>query len=51
MPRPKSELTETEKRIGVRLMQWQYEEWKLLGGTAWLKKTLTESRKQRREAK
>jgi hypothetical protein len=47
MPRPKSELTTTQKRIGTRLTQWQYEEWKRVGATKWLKQMLTESRKQR----
>jgi hypothetical protein len=28
MPRPKSELTTTQKQIGAKLTQWQYEEWK-----------------------
>jgi hypothetical protein len=28
MPRPKSELTTTAKRIGAKLTTWQYEEWK-----------------------
>jgi hypothetical protein len=47
MPRPKSELTATQKGIGARLTQWQYEEWKLLGASKWLKKILAESRKKR----
>jgi hypothetical protein len=47
MPRPKSELTTTQKRIGTRLTAWQYEEWKRLGATKWLKQMLTESRRQR----
>ena len=33
MPRPKSELTATtQKRIGVRLTLWHYDEWNRLGG-------------------
>jgi hypothetical protein len=47
MPRPKTELTATQRRIGSRLTVWQYEEWKRLGATRWLKKMLTESYKQR----
>jgi len=47
MPRPKSELTTTQKRIGARLTQWQHEEWKRLGGTKWLKQMLAENRKKR----
>ena len=47
MPRPKSELTTTQKRIGTRLTQWQYEEWKRLGATKWLKQMLAESYKRR----
>ena len=47
MPRPKSELTTTAKRIGAKLTQWQYEEWKRLGASKWLKQMLTESRRQR----
>jgi len=47
MPRPKTELTTTQKRIGTRLTAWQYEEWKLLGATKWLKQMLTENRRKR----
>jgi len=47
MPRPKSELTTTQKRIGARLTQWQYQEWVRLGGTKWLKQMLAENRKKR----
>lgn len=49
MPRPKSELTSTQKRIGVKLTQWQYEEWKRLGASKWIKQVLTESRKNLNE--
>jgi hypothetical protein len=49
MPRPKTELTTTQKRIGTRLTVWQYEEWKLLGASKWLKQMLTESRKRRNQ--
>lgn len=47
MPRPKSELTNSQQRIGVKLTQWQYEEWKRLGASKWLKQMLTESHKRR----
>ena len=47
MPRPKSELTTSQKRIGAKLTQWQYDEWKQLGASKWLKQMLTESRRQR----
>ena len=47
MPRPKSELTTSQKRIGAKLAQWQYDEWKLLGASKWLKQMLAESRKKR----
>ena len=47
MPRPKSELTNSQKRIGMRLTQWQYEEWKRLGASKWIKQVLTESYKKR----
>ena len=50
MPRPKSELTTTQKRIGARLTQWQYQEWVRLGGTKWLKQMLSEARKERLQA-
>ena len=40
MPRPKSELTTTAKRIGAKLTTWQYEEWKRLGASKWLKQIL-----------
>jgi len=52
MPRPKSELTATtQKRIGVRLTLWHYDEWKRLGGAKWLRQMLSESKKQRQENK
>jgi len=47
MPRPKSELTTRQKQIGVRLTVWQFEEWKRLGASKWIKKMLTESYKKR----
>jgi hypothetical protein len=49
MPRPKSELTTSQKCVGAKLTQWQYEEWKLLGSSKWLKQVLTESRERRKQ--
>jgi hypothetical protein len=49
MPRPKSELTSSQKCVGAKLTQWQYEEWKRLGASKWLKQMLTESRKNLNE--
>jgi hypothetical protein len=31
----------------VKLTQWQYEEWKRLGASKWIKQVLTESYKKR----
>ena len=44
MPRPKSEITKSGRTIGVRLTEWEYQEWKKLGGTKWLRAFLKESR-------
>ena len=43
MPRPKSEITNDSKNVGVRLTKSQYEEWKRLGGAMWLRKELSKS--------
>jgi hypothetical protein len=43
MPRPKSELTDSSKNIGVRLTPAQFQEWKRLGGAMWLRKQLSKS--------
>ena len=43
MPRPKSELTGSNKNIGVRLTPGQFQEWKRLGGATWLRKQLAKS--------
>jgi hypothetical protein len=43
MPRPKSELTDNSKHIGVRLTAGQFQEWKRLGGAMWLRKQLSKS--------
>jgi hypothetical protein len=47
MPRPKSELTNSGKTIGVRLSEWEYQEWKKLGSGKWLRQFLMESKKKR----
>jgi len=44
MPRPKSDLTRSGKAIGVRLAEWEYQEWKKLGGAKWLRALLKESK-------
>jgi hypothetical protein len=46
VPRPKSELTENSKTIGVRLTEWQYQEWKKLGGPKWLRQQLMDSKRK-----
>jgi len=51
MPRPKSELTDVTKHVGVRLIPAHYAEWKRLGGVKWLRQMLSESKKQRQENK
>jgi hypothetical protein len=43
MPRPKSELTDSNKHIGARLTAGQFQEWKRLGGAMWLRKQLSKS--------
>lgn len=51
MPRPKSELTKNCKMVGIRLTEANYEQWKLLGGAAWLRTHLTKlaDKKKRNE--
>jgi hypothetical protein len=44
VPRPKSELTKSGKTIAVRATQSEYEEWKRMGGSKWLRKLLQQSR-------
>lgn len=43
MPRPRSEITDNSKTIGVRLTKAQHEEWKRLGGAKWLRTVLAKS--------
>jgi len=51
MPRPKSEMTNSKKAIGVRMSEWEYQEWKRLGGTKWLRAFLKESRLKSNESR
>jgi hypothetical protein len=44
MPRPKSELTKSGRAIGVRLTEWEYQEWKKIGGVKWLRGVLKNQR-------
>jgi hypothetical protein len=50
MPRPKSELTDVAKQIGARLIPAHYAEWKRLGGAKWLRRMLSQSIKEKRDA-
>jgi hypothetical protein len=40
VPRPKSELTNGGKMVGIRMTKSQYEHWKLMGGAVWLRQQL-----------
>jgi hypothetical protein len=44
MPRPKSDLTKSGRAIGVRLTEWEYQEWVKLGGYKWLRQQLRNSK-------
>jgi hypothetical protein len=44
MPRAKTELTKSGRAIGVRLTEWEFQEWKKLGGAKWLRALLKESK-------
>ena len=46
MPRPKSEMTNSKKAIGVRMTEWEYQEWVRLGGTKWLRQQLLDSKRK-----
>jgi len=50
MPRPKSELTNVAKNVGVRLIPAHYAEWNRLGGAKWLRQVLSQSIKEKRDA-
>jgi hypothetical protein len=47
MPRPKSELTKSGRAVGIRLTEWEYQEWLKLGASKWLRQQLMESKKKR----
>jgi hypothetical protein len=47
MPRPKSELTNSGRAVGIRLTEWEYQEWKKLGSSKWLRQQLMESKKKK----
>ena len=44
MPRPKSDLTKSGRAIGVRLNEWEFQEWMKLGGYKWLRQQLRVSK-------
>lgn len=46
MPRPKSELTKSGRAVGLRLTEWEYQEWRKLGATKWLRGLLKASRQE-----
>jgi hypothetical protein len=48
VPRPKSELTKSGKAVGIRLTESEYVEYMQLGGGAWLRKLLQDSRDKRK---
>jgi hypothetical protein len=43
MPRPKTEMTKSGKTIAVRATLSEWNEFKRLGGTKWLRQLLSES--------
>jgi hypothetical protein len=43
MPRPKSEITDDSKHVGIRLTNAHYNEWKRLGGAMWLRRELSKN--------
>jgi hypothetical protein len=51
MPRPKSEMTDVAKQIGARLIPAHYAEWTRLGGAKWLRQMLSQSIKEKKDAK
>ena len=46
MPRPKSEMTKSGRSISVRMTEWEYQTWKKLGSTKWLRELLKTSRQE-----
>lgn len=51
MPRPKSEMTDVAKQIGARLIPAHHAEWTRLGGAKWLRQMLSQSIKEKKDAK
>jgi hypothetical protein len=39
-------MTYSKKAIGVRMTEWEYQEWVRLGGTKWLRAFLKESKRK-----
>jgi hypothetical protein len=50
MPRPKSDLTKSGRTIGVRMREWEYQEWVRLGSTKWLRQQLMNSKRRQQTA-
>ena len=46
MPRPKSDRTRSGRAVGVRMSEWEYQEWVRLGSTKWLRQQLMESKRK-----
>jgi hypothetical protein len=46
VPRPKSELTRSGRGVGVRMSEWEYQEWVRLGATKWLRQQLMNSKRK-----
>jgi DNA polymerase III delta subunit len=44
VPRPKSELTNSGRVVGIRLTEWEFQEWKKLGAQKWLREQLKGSK-------
>jgi hypothetical protein len=51
MPRPKSEMTKSGKTIAVRATLSEWNEFKRLGGTKWLRQLLDKSLKKHQQEK
>jgi len=39
-------MTNSKKAIGVRMTEWEYQEWVKLGGTKWLRQQLLDSKRK-----
>jgi hypothetical protein len=39
-------MTNSKKAIGVRMTEWEYQEWVRLGGTKWLRQQLLNSKRK-----